>query len=130
MALGYPQPMIGAERGTPQGGVSAITRRAVVTAETRAAVAELFDRWCMTLGPSRLSRDRARAAGWLPPLAWDDIDDPDEQPQVTPVSVSFAETVAELQLLGIPRAFMHERLGVQRDSFERQLSRYSLKEAV
>ncbi len=34
-----------------------------------------------TTGPSRLARTLAHNEGWQPLAAWDDIDDPDEQPQ-------------------------------------------------
>ena len=39
---------------------------------------DVYDRLSMTPGPSQVCRDRARARGYLPPLAWDDdsIDDP------------------------------------------------------
>jgi hypothetical protein len=45
-------------------------------------VCDLFDSLCMTPGPSVITRKRAARAGWLPPLAWDDIDDPNEHPVV------------------------------------------------
>lgn len=32
-------------------------------------------------GPSTLRTSRAERAGWAPPAAWDDIDDPNEEPQ-------------------------------------------------
>lgn len=52
-----------------------------VTRRTHDNVSALFDELCMTLGPSEHNRARARRFGWLPPLAWDDLDDPDELPQ-------------------------------------------------
>lgn len=55
-----------------------------VLTETAAAVAEVFERLCMTI-PQGWTHDRARRAaeraGWPPPLAWSNIDDPDEQPR-------------------------------------------------
>lgn len=47
---------------------------------TALRVFRLYERLCMTPGPSTITKARARKAGWPPPLAWDDIDDPDEQP--------------------------------------------------
>lgn len=48
------------------------------------AVVDVYDQLEMALpedGPSsRKTRVDAAARGWLPPLAWTDIDDPDEQP--------------------------------------------------
>ncbi len=51
-----------------------------VTAPTHAAVCDAYERLCMTPGPSQRTRDRAARAGYLPPLAWDGIDDADEWP--------------------------------------------------
>lgn len=54
-----------------------------ITAATAARVADVYERLCMTraTGP-RANRLRMAALnkGWLPPLAWDNIDDPNEQP--------------------------------------------------
>lgn len=44
------------------------------------AVAACYDELHMTLGPSKINRQRAIKLGYAPPLAWDDIDDPDEMP--------------------------------------------------
>lgn len=69
---------------TARSGVQ--TRRVVsgsparVTARTRDAIERLYRDLCMTPGPSPSAARRARAAGHAPPLAWDDIDDPTEQP--------------------------------------------------
>lgn len=43
-------------------------------------VCALYDELHMTPGPSEDARKRAAAKGWLPPLAWDDIDT-DTEPQ-------------------------------------------------
>lgn len=45
-------------------------------------IAEIYERLCMSIGPSAVARRRAAAAGWAPPLAWENIDDPDECPRV------------------------------------------------
>lgn len=51
---------------------------------TAARIRELYEELSGTVGPSQIARDRARAAGWAPPLAWDDdtIDDPDAVPHI------------------------------------------------
>ena len=46
-------------------------------------VAETFDRLCLTPGTSTEATRRATLTGWAVPLAWDDIDDPDETPSGT-----------------------------------------------
>lgn len=43
-------------------------------------IANMYERLSMAVGDSALSRGRAAREGWPPPLAWTDIDDPDEQP--------------------------------------------------
>jgi hypothetical protein len=56
---------------------------------TAAKVAAVYDKLSMTLPPNQTSREKAavtkarnlaRRKGWPPPLAWDNIDNPDEQP--------------------------------------------------
>lgn len=62
-------------------------RRRYVTAETARLVGWMYDRMSMTprTGPVRavaMTRNRAARLGFVPPLAWDDIDDPAETPNV------------------------------------------------
>lgn len=67
-------------------------RRDWVQRATADAVDDLYERLSGTPGPSRITRERARRAGWVPPLLWEgvDIDDPaatpavDEGPAVVP----------------------------------------------
>jgi hypothetical protein len=49
-----------------------------ITAKNAARVAEVYERLCMTIGPSTITAARATRAGWPPPLAWDDIDNDPE----------------------------------------------------
>lgn len=44
----------------------------------------LYDELHMLPGPSQRARNHAAREGWGSPLAWDDIDDPDETPQAAP----------------------------------------------
>lgn len=55
------------------------TRTRVATAKR---YADLYDELHMTPGPSQRARLIAKRKGWMPPLAWDDIDDPGEQPNL------------------------------------------------
>lgn len=50
-----------------------------VTARTARKVRDLYDELSMTPGPSARAARDAKARGWLPPLAWDDIDERDGQ---------------------------------------------------
>ena len=40
-----------------------------------------FEKFAFTRGPSNRAHSMAVTRGWAPPLAWEDIDDPDEVPQ-------------------------------------------------
>lgn len=57
-----------------------LCHRERVRASTAAKVARIYDQLSGTPGPSERVRNLARKRGWAPPLAWDDIDDPDEAP--------------------------------------------------
>lgn len=64
-----------------RGGKQPTVTRAIAT-----AIRDVYENLCMTPGPSDITRARAHAAGWHPPLAWDDIDNPAERPgPVAPV---------------------------------------------
>ena len=43
-------------------------------------VDDVYRRLLMTIGPSTTTARRAERAGFAPPLAWTDVDDPDEKP--------------------------------------------------
>lgn len=50
--------------------------------DTAERVARIYDELSMSRGPSNRLRNLAAKNGWAPPLAWDDIDDPAEQPKL------------------------------------------------
>lgn len=83
-ALGYSVPAIASEASLPAKTVLDLCYRSDrVRAETANAIAATYERLCMTpaTGPySNRSRLCAQRKGWAPPLAWDDIDNPDERP--------------------------------------------------
>lgn len=54
--------------------LSALRRQTKVIRRTADAVAELYERRSGTPGPSRAARVLAGRRGWVPPLAWNDID--------------------------------------------------------
>lgn len=102
-----------------------------IMARNAKAVTGLFEVLSGTPGPSDAVRAYAARRGYVPPLAWDDPDDPDEVPSMPEDKrILFPDRVAELEYLHVPRSKMPEMLGMQPDSFERQVYRYSLKEAV
>lgn len=51
---------------------------------THNAVAKVYDELCMIPGPSAITRGKAIASGYRPPLAWNDIDRDPEPPAVEP----------------------------------------------
>lgn len=53
--------------------------RTTVSRRRHEQVIALFELLSMTPGPSQVTAHRAAAKGWAPPLAWDDIDSPDER---------------------------------------------------
>lgn len=57
------------------------TRIRIATAKR---YADLYDELHMTPGPSERARQIARRRGWVPPLAWDDIDN-DETPDMAAI---------------------------------------------
>lgn len=60
--------------------VNRIRKCKYIERKTHKAISDLYDRLCMTPGSSPTTRSRSLAAGYAPPLAWDDIDN-DPQPQ-------------------------------------------------
>jgi hypothetical protein len=82
-AIGHSFATIGKALGGITGqGVQQIGKTGQVRRVTAARVAALYDQWSMTVGASSITRSRAEARGWAPPLAWDNIDDPDEAPHL------------------------------------------------
>lgn len=79
-----------------------ILNQETVTSTTAAKIAAVYERLSMTVptGPYR-QRTRSRAArnGWLPPLAWDDIDT-DEAPPVADETKEIDPVVVERILAG------------------------------
>lgn len=87
-AIGYTTSML-ADENLPESSLNSIRagRQQQVRSSTDAAIRGLFDRLSLTPAPDSVSSRRAlryaRVYGWFPPAAWDDIDDPDEQPQLS-----------------------------------------------
>lgn len=77
MAIGWRKSDLEAA-GVPASNLITRPDREWVAATGWRRTRDVYDRLSMTPGPSQVCRDRARARGYLPPLAWDDdtIDDP------------------------------------------------------
>ena len=134
-------PLLGV--GHARVGHLASERQEKVHRVTAAKVAEVYDRLSMTVpqDPDVLpsprhcrvhDRQRRMAArrGWAPPLAWDDIDDPDETPTDWRYQAADrADVFAELVLRGDSLTQVCAALKVSRKSLEKWCSRHDLSSA-
>lgn len=106
-----------------------ITGSRPIYTSTDKKVDQLFRQLQNTPGRSDLARDRAKRLKWLPPLAWDDIDDPSERPQhehIRKESRAYKihpEDLLELIRLGWTPAEIAKRYKMKVSSVERQLYR-------
>lgn len=91
-ALGWTGAQIGRELGTTGEHIRQLRNQRQVTRSLAARLAEVYERLAMRLPPETTraerhnaarQRNKARRLGWLPPLAWLSIDDPDEHPDLT-----------------------------------------------
>ena len=86
-ALGYGRPEIARRMGyTDCGSISRLMKPSTKTImkNTAARISAVYERLCMTpspaVGAGRV-RSWARRNGYAPPLAWNNIDDPEERPR-------------------------------------------------
>ncbi len=100
-------------------------RQPKVRAQRAREVRGLFDELWDQPGPCDITRRLAVSKGWPPPLAWDDIDNPSETPELgARQHVSAAERITELHDLGITRIDdIATRLGIKPESVQRELNR-------
>jgi len=127
-ALGWTWDALAAEMGVRKGSVWRLAHGAHCTdrgvyRETAAAVVALFERLCMTR-PEGWVADRARNVairnGWVPPLAWDNIDDPSEQPTDWQYRApTRAELLDDLDERGAGISEVMQALDITRQSLER-----------
>jgi hypothetical protein len=91
------------------------------------AIDDMYQRLCMRRGPSMVAADRACRAGFAPPLAWNDIDDPGEEPNGWRRGV--LDRAVELRDLDAQRVGITEacrRLGASREAIERWCARHDM----
>lgn len=135
-ALGHSKEAICAAGGwTDQSSLDYALRATTITPATAKRVAAAYEALCMTLadGP-KANRMRLLAArkGWAPPLAWNDIDDPNEKPagwQYREQSrFTRAETMRELDHLGEGITGACRRLQVTREGLEKWAERHDMRD--
>jgi transcriptional regulator with XRE-family HTH domain len=95
MTLGWSQTRLAEKIGLSQADVSRLTRQTLVTVKSHRTIADLFEQLWNVEPPEVTTGDRvsvsktkrlAAARGWLPPMAWDDIDTDPAPPTTSPVA--------------------------------------------
>lgn len=127
-AIGWTHREIAAGLGVSVGCLSnRIHRNQWISAANFRIMAEFYEASCMTV---RTGLDRTRTLrnaerrGYAPPLAWDDIDDPDEQPNLG--SDTKRDTLTEyrfLRSLGVSTEQAARQLGITVDGIEQAIRR-------
>jgi hypothetical protein len=139
MWLGYSAAVIADDAGLHADTIKNLAKRLPrsLHKSVKAAIADTFDRLSMTPAPTEeryqrasatRTRNYARENGWLPPLAWDDIDDVNGRPTVGRERMNYRseELLAEynhLTGLGVSREQVAEQLGVSMRTIEKALER-------
>ena len=109
--------------------IKRITERDRLTLATAERIDAAFEALCMIVGPSTAARNAAIRKGYAPPLAWDNIDDPDEKPRdwhyTAPDRATALRDMAELGV-GVTEAC--RRLHVTRDGLEKWAQRNGMSD--
>lgn len=91
--LGWSVPVLAARLGLKHQAIYGIGRGPTMYRSTFDRIAAMYDELCMKVPDPRTASEKAsvtktrrhaEAMGWPPPLAWDDIDDPNEFPLTRP----------------------------------------------
>jgi predicted transcriptional regulator len=110
-AIGWSCAALAREMGCSPSMVSQIQHgpAPVVRRATARSVALVYERLSMRIPPDEDARTRLSAArkGWAPPLAWDDIDDPDASPRTSGPSTDDVDPVV------IERLSMGHRVAIE-----------------
>lgn len=113
------------------------TYRWQLRSDTAAVIAEGYERLCMTFPTTTRKGEQSAAThaqreairrGWAPPLAWDDIDDPNEKPDTghdrrTYKREQLLEEFFHLVRQGDTHETAARRLGVTTDAIEKARER-------
>jgi hypothetical protein len=88
-AIGWSYNELAARLGWPWRYIQRLAKKSRPTVERRTAqrVADVYRDLSARPGPSKLTRSVSAAKGWHTPIAWHNIDDPDEQPDVRTAEV-------------------------------------------
>lgn len=133
-ALGWRLGDLDAELGHPARSsyTMNLLKQERVHIDTAEAVAAMYERLSMTFGPSASLRVKAANWGFPPPLAWDDIDDPDETPKGWEYDaqprLTRADILADLDANHAGISAACRALKITRDALERWCQRHEQRE--
>jgi plasmid maintenance system antidote protein VapI len=117
--LGHPLHAVALKTGISYAAIRRIARESgrVTSKDFANRIAEVFDAWSRSEGPSRTARGMAIAQGWQPLEAWQDIDDPQCQPSVNRDEIAAWRRgeITHLASYGIPEHEIAERLDMSRE---------------
>lgn len=106
--IGYPQHMIETEIGVNRAVLAAFFRHQVMPYGRWKAIADVYEAWSGTPGPSDFSRRVARSKGWASPLAWEDLDIDD--PHATPDLIGDRTAPVATDMVAVRKALAGYRI--------------------
>lgn len=121
--LGHTGESLAREAGMNRRALIAVQSQDWVSGETARKIASLYERLHLTRGGSEATRRRSLLKGWVPPLAWENIDDPHEVP-VMADDTDFAERWEEAIALGWSERRFAESLNANLSTVQTRLRRF------
>lgn len=124
VAAGYSQAALARELNTTETRVQFVVNGKIdrLTADMRRRIIELADRLCHIPGSSVRAKNKAKKMGWVPLLAWDDIDR-DVEPVREQSGNDFWDRVNDAAACGYSGEQIAEVLGVQWDTVQQKIRR-------
>lgn len=142
VCLGYNWKLLGQHVGASENMIKRWAERdapgAYVFRDTADKVGAVYERLSMKLPPlgttadriaAAKARNRARRAGWAPPLAWDDVDDPDEKPTGWRYEdADRREVLRDLADMGLGITEASRRLRLKPEAVEKYCARHRMRD--
>lgn len=131
-AVGWSLLAVAQRSGVSKQALASSLSRDMITARVARQIRDIYAELEMSTGPSERSRRHAAAKGWAPPAAWDDIDDPAEQPDASrwekgkTLGTLTMDDLTDCASWGLTREQTGRRLGVKADSVETWLDRHDV----
>lgn len=117
--LGHPLHAVALKTGISYAAIRRIARGSgrVTSKDFANRIADVFDAWSRSEGPSPTARGMAIAQGWQPAEAWQVIDDPQCQPVANRDELAAWRRgeITHLACYGIPEDEIADRLGMSRE---------------